>query len=130
MKKTTFVFAVTSALSVSPVFADDAELKTQIEQLKHQLATQAAQLQQLESQTNALADQQQKSATAPSATNSSEAAGAGSNTTFGGYGEIGYNDYRQDSSRNQADLKRFVLFFGHRNEVRQLVQTHDAVSIR
>lgn len=38
----------------------------------------------------------------------------GSNTTIGGYGEIGYNGYVHNASRNQADLKRFVLFFGHR----------------
>src|SRR5262249_6689784 len=30
------------------------------------------------------------------------------------YGEISYNGYVHDASRNQADLKRFVLFFGHR----------------
>jgi len=40
--------------------------------------------------------------------------GAGSDTTIGGYGEISYNGYLKDSSRNQADLKRLVLFVGHR----------------
>lgn len=38
----------------------------------------------------------------------------GADTTLGGYGEIAYNGYVHDASRNQADLKRFVLFFGHR----------------
>ena len=41
-------------------------------------------------------------------------AGQVEKTTFGGYGEIAYNDYFKDSSRNQADLRRFVLFMGHR----------------
>ena len=39
---------------------------------------------------------------------------SGPDTTIGGYGEISYNGYVHDASRNQADLKRFVLFFGHR----------------
>jgi len=39
---------------------------------------------------------------------------ASSDTTIGGYGEMNYNNFLKDSSRNQADLRRFVLFFGHR----------------
>ncbi|MGH8679216.1 MAG: hypothetical protein ACREUQ_12820, partial [Burkholderiales bacterium] len=35
-------------------------------------------------------------------------------TVIGGYGEITYNNYREDTRRDVADLKRFVLFFGHR----------------
>ncbi len=37
-----------------------------------------------------------------------------SDTMIGGYGEIHYNHYSQEPSRSQADLNRFVLFFGHR----------------
>jgi len=58
--------------------------------------TQAQELQKLETQ------------------NATPAPGAASDTTFGGYGEIAYNSYRTDTSRNQADLKRFVIFLGHR----------------
>jgi hypothetical protein len=36
-------------------------------------------------------------------------------TTIGGYGELTYNRYRNTSRYDdQADLRRFVLFFGHR----------------
>ena len=35
-------------------------------------------------------------------------------TTIGGYGEAVYNNYRDSSVKDQADLRRFVLFFGHR----------------
>lgn len=35
-------------------------------------------------------------------------------TTLGGYGEAVYNNYRDSSLKDQADLKRFVLFLGHR----------------
>jgi hypothetical protein len=34
-------------------------------------------------------------------------------TTIGGYGEFNYNNYRDGSVKDQADLRRFVLFFGH-----------------
>ena len=37
-----------------------------------------------------------------------------SKTTIGGYGEAVYNNYRDASKKDEADLKRFVLFFGHR----------------
>lgn len=35
-------------------------------------------------------------------------------TTIGGYGEAVYNNYRNGSIKDEADFKRFVLFFGHR----------------
>lgn len=35
-------------------------------------------------------------------------------TTLGGYGEAVYNNYRDGSVKDTADLKRFVLFLGHR----------------
>lgn len=35
-------------------------------------------------------------------------------TSLGGYGEVSYNNYRDGSVKDQADLKRFVLFLGHR----------------
>lgn len=41
------------------------------------------------------------------------AAGGGA-TTVGGYGEVSYNNYRDGSVKDQADLKRFILFLGHK----------------
>lgn len=35
-------------------------------------------------------------------------------TTIGGYGEATYNNYRDKAVKDEADLRRFVLFFGHR----------------
>ena len=38
-----------------------------------------------------------------------------SNTTIGGYGEIVYNNFKDSDARpTKADLRRFVLFFGHK----------------
>lgn len=35
-------------------------------------------------------------------------------TTIGGYGEIVLNNYRDSSKKDEADLKRFVIFLGHK----------------
>lgn len=44
----------------------------------------------------------------------SVAPASNNDTTIGGYGEAVYNNYRDGSVKDQADLRRFVLFFGHR----------------
>ncbi len=88
--------AAAGLLFAGSSFADDAAIEAKIESLKRQMESQASQLQKLEAQA------------APGQ------AAAPSDTTFGGYGEIAYNAYSKDGSRNQADLKRFVLFVGHR----------------
>lgn len=36
------------------------------------------------------------------------------NTAIGGYGEVIYNNFRDSERSDRADLRRFVLFFGHR----------------
>ena len=41
------------------------------------------------------------------------ASGSG-NTSIGGYGEAVYNNYSDSSKKNEADLKRFVIFLGHK----------------
>lgn len=82
-------------LCAVPAFADDAAMEVKIENLKRQVESQAAQLQKLETQ-------------------AVPASSPESNTTVGGYGEIAYNAYHKNTSRNQMDLKRFVLFVGHR----------------
>lgn len=113
MKKLTLALAIAGLLSTNPTFADEAELKSEIAELKQLLEAQQAQLQKLQVQADGLSDQQTKAAAAVPAVPAS-ATNASSDTTIGGYGEIAYNKYRNDSSRDQADLKRFVLFFGHR----------------
>jgi hypothetical protein len=42
------------------------------------------------------------------------AAARESNTIVGGYGEVIYNNFRHSDRTDRADLRRFVLFFGHR----------------
>ena len=143
MKKIALFLAATTALSsASPALADDAQLRAEVAALKAQVAAQqqqiAAQNAQLEAQAKELQDIDARlqaaaapasqaqlanaandapppatSASPPAPSDNGEIASA-SDTTIGGYGEIAYNGYVNDASRNQADLKRFVLFFGHR----------------
>lgn len=92
MKKLPCSLLATTFLCSSPVvFANDTDVQTQLNSLKKQVES-------LQSQVS----------------NNTATKSANSDTTIGGYGEIAFNDYRNDSTRNQADLKRFVLFFGHR----------------
>ncbi|MFA5170956.1 MAG: hypothetical protein WC426_05265 [Sulfuriferula sp.] len=37
-----------------------------------------------------------------------------SDTSIGGYGELSYSNYKDGSVKDQIDLNRFVLFFGHK----------------
>ena len=116
-----------TTLSVAhPAFAEDASLQAEVAALKAQLAAQAEQLARLEAKLQAVSSTQvtqaqtlqtvtaQAETAAAAPPPSFTSAGGQSNTTIGGYGEISYNGYLRDRSRNQADLKRFVLFFGHR----------------
>src|SRR5258706_10059885 len=123
MTKTSFLLAATALSASSPAFADDAALQAEVGALKAQVAAQAAQIAQMEAQLKAA--RVQASAVPPAAGSQTTSVAAaiendksesvlGPKTTFGGYGEIAYNGYVHDGSRNQVDLKRFVLFFGHR----------------
>ena len=139
MNKIAILLATTSMLPLAPAHADEASLQAEIALLKQQLAVQnqtiaaqATRLDQFEAQmrsgqaTNAAqpndggpalastASATSNPSPSSSATTLASAASSGSDTTIGGYGEISYNGYVHDASRNQADLKRFVLFFGHR----------------
>lgn len=139
MNKFALLLAGTALSTATPALADEASLQSEVVLLKaqlaaqnQQLAAQAARLEQIEARLltasapaappPVMADAVggAPSATTPTASSAlaansrNTAFGAGSDTTIGGYGEITYNGYLKDSSRNQADLKRLVLFFGHR----------------
>ena len=43
-----------------------------------------------------------------------QTAGNAGKTTVGGYGEAVYNNYRDGSKKDEADLKRFIIFLGHK----------------
>lgn len=101
--------ALTLPLAAS---ADDAALQKRIDLLQQQLDSLKAELRDVRKQSESVATQQDK--TNERLADMQAAQPSQSDNSFGGYGEATYNRYRNDSSRNQADLRRFVLFFGHR----------------
>ncbi len=125
--------AVAAILAPLSALADEATLNAEVSLLKAQLAAQSTRIERLEAilARGAGAPAAVTDATATPASPiiltdagtgrgpaaappPAEPAAPGNATTIGGYGEIAYNAYLKDSSRDQADLKRFVLFFGHR----------------
>ncbi len=123
MKKS--LVAALLALACSVTYADESmeqrieALQKELEALKRQVEQNAAQ--QSEKQT---ADKQ--TAGAPAEKTSAQDAGTDmlffsaaadpdeGRTAVGGYGEINYNNYKDDSKRDEFDLQRFILFLGHR----------------
>lgn len=126
MTRFALLLAGTSLALATPAWADEAALQAEVAALKAQLAAQAVRLEQVEArlQSAAVTPAQPSPAIVeatgaigtpvPAAAPSFVANTVGADTTIGGYGEITYNGYLKDRSRNQADLKRLVLFFGHR----------------
>lgn len=139
MRTIAMLLAAPALSSATPALADQASqeaeivsLRAQVAAQKEQLAAQEARLQRIEAQlqvpgapsaqpvaiaATTAGDGAPSPATSPptvAVNDTRSAVGAGSNTTIGGYGEITYNGYLKDSSRNQADLKRLVLFVGHK----------------
>jgi phosphate-selective porin O/P len=103
-----FVYLANTAGAVEATLEEKLQiLQQEIDSIKAQLAKQTQQQQS-----------QQAPQANPSALGSTSAENAGATpngTTVGGYGEFAYNKYRNsDVNNNQADLRRFVLFFGHR----------------
>lgn len=99
------IFANTAAAAEATLEEKLQILQQEIDNIKAQLAKQSQQSQQAP-QANA----------STIGSTSTESVGASPNsTTVGGYGEFAYNKYRNtDVNNNQADLRRFVLFLGHR----------------
>jgi hypothetical protein len=85
------------------VYASEAELKNQIQELK---AESESQLQKI----NSLENKMYESRLRTPAADEKES----SETKIGGYGEIHYNSYFKDKSKNQMDLHRMVLSIDHR----------------
>ena len=97
-----------SCLPSTSTAAENADIKAQIAILQKQLDALQAQMAKLQAQVV-----EKTPAPAATPTVASESARE-PDTSVGGYGEIAFNGYAKDPSRNQADLRRFVLFLGHR----------------
>ncbi|HUU72598.1 MAG TPA: hypothetical protein VMW70_08225 [Burkholderiales bacterium] len=129
MKKTLVAASLTLVCTVA--FADEAmeqridALQRELDALKRQVETNTAQDKQ-QVETDATQEQQQADASADVDSGLDEDAGTDmlffsaaadpdeGRTAVGGYGEINYNNYKDDSRRDEFDLQRFILFLGHR----------------
>ena len=103
MKKTIIASALIGLFASSSIFANDdtEELRKVIAQQQKVLKTLEKRLDETEERLEATADQVELSTSAsPFA-----------KTTIGGYGELHYNNYKDQEAK--IDFHRFVLFFGH-----------------
>ena len=96
-------FGCTNALAAQPSLEDKIEiLQQELDALKAQMAK----LSQVSTSSQPTAGS--GTADVQATTN------LGASTTIGGYGELNYNQYKKGTKNNEADLRRAVLFFGHR----------------
>ncbi len=113
-----------SAFAAPPTLEEKVEiLQTEVDELKALVmrltaapsAQTAATASQVPAPSGTYASQMGPVATSTASYSGSVATAATpGSTTIGGYGEFAYNRYRNtDVNNNQADLRRFVLFFGH-----------------
>jgi hypothetical protein len=95
------------------------ELKAQIKELLQERRSEAAAAKAAPPATSAARSDTSKPAaqaeprSAETGTASASAEKPASPVSLFGYGEINYNNYTNDSSRSQADLRRFVVGFGY-----------------
>ncbi len=106
MKKTLIALSISAALGMQQASAAQLTLEEKIDILQQEIEALKAQVAQNQAKPAASGTEQSASQTA---------AGGSGATTVGGYGEIAYNHYRNtDAHNSEADLRRFVLFLGHR----------------
>lgn len=103
MKKSVIALAIAGMFSAASASAAQPTLEQKLEVLQQEIEALKAQI--------ARSEARQAAAPAPAAASPQ---GSDGRTTIGGYGEAVYNNYRDGSVKDQADLKRFVLFFGHK----------------
>ena len=116
MKRRYLAAAITLAFVTQVAVAADASVEQKLEILQRELDELRAELAKMKSQQLAPASgQPSTAASAPASVSSGTMNGlaAGSNT-FGGYGELHYNNYRDGDKKDEIDFHRFVLFYGHK----------------
>ena len=126
MRRIALAVSLASAL-VQPGFAADPEpvSRSEIDALRQEVNELKAQLKELLQERRAAAGKTAPAAAAAQPSESRPASQAegtqaaaaaekpASPVNIFGYGELNYNNYTNDSSRSQADLRRFVIGFGY-----------------
>lgn len=103
MKNSVLVMAVMAALGSAPAMAAQPSLEEKMDILQQEVDDLRGQVAKTQGKETKNAD----SAYAMTGA-------ASGSTTIGGYGEIVLNNYRDPSVKDEADLKRFVIFLGHK----------------
>ncbi len=114
MKKRNLALAL--ALSFAPLgaIAADASVEQKLEILQKELDDLRAELAKMKSQQAAPAVGAPASGAAPSSSPGTLLGLANGSNTFGGYGELHYNNYKDGDKKDEIDFHRFVLFYGHK----------------
>jgi opacity protein-like surface antigen len=103
MKKNVLALAILAVIGVAPAQAAQPTMEEKLEILQQEVEALRGQFLKV----------QATEATGGNSGYGMSGAAAGS-TTIGGYGEIVLNNYRDPAKKDEADLKRFVLFIGHK----------------
>lgn len=105
MRKSILAMAVAAALGGTPAMAAPPTLEEKLDILQQEIEA-------LKSQMAKAQSKEAQSGAAPQGIGMNNSTSGG--TTIGGYGEVVYNNYRDGSVKDEADLKRFVIFLGHK----------------
>ena len=92
------------------VHAEPSALEQRLDQMQKEIETLKKQL----AEEKSVRQEQQAATPATPTSGHGHGTSSGSATTIGGYGEAVYNNFRDKTIKDEADFKRFVLFFGHR----------------
>lgn len=103
MKNNVLAIMIMAVLGVAPVYAAQPSVEERLEILQ----------QEVDALRGQYAQAQNKAAQGADSAYGMNSAASGK-TTVGGYGEIVLNNYRDPSVKDEADLKRFVIFLGHK----------------
>lgn len=111
MKRTFLLMAIGMALAAPNTHAAEPSMEEKLEILQKEID----QLKEQMGKLRATAAAPAATVSGPYPVASTGAQAAPGATTIGGYGEINYNrSLRGSDTPDKADLRRFVLFFGHR----------------
>jgi Phosphate-selective porin O and P len=116
MKKRSLVVALAMVFSTHSAMAADASIEQKLEILQKELDELRSEMAKMKSQQAAPASgtPTAQGSAPPSATPGTMMGLASGSNTFGGYGELHYNNYRDGDKKDEIDFHRFVLFYGHK----------------
>lgn len=120
-KRTLIAASLMAAGTVASAAPTNEELWTMMQEMQQQMKDVQTQNQQLKAENANLKNkveetEQAVEAVAEASEQNSGPLFSGKNTTIGGYGEVHFNnlqDQNGDSDKDQVDVHRFVLYFGH-----------------